>query len=156
MMQLSVDVAAQIARLIRERNELLRRKESREDGSLRAGNVPFRSFLDQARLDPMDAVPTEELNELFNVSCQSAFGDAALYEAGSRGPATHVLTLNFVCDDLRVVNRTVQDIESDPHVNFCTVNTAATNDNYNNIYADGGVNARIMVYLNPAEEVTRP
>lgn len=95
MMQLSVDVAAQIARLIRERNELLRRKESREDGSLRAGNGPFRSFLDQARLDPMDAVPTEELNELFNVSCQSAFGDAALYEAGSRGPATHVLTLNF-------------------------------------------------------------
>jgi hypothetical protein len=68
----------------------------------------------------------------------------------------NVLTLNFVCDDLRVVNRTVQDIESDPHVNFCTVNTAATNDNYNNIYADGGVNARIMVYLNPAEEVTRP
>ncbi len=68
----------------------------------------------------------------------------------------NVLTLNFVCDDLRVVNRTVQDIESDPHVNFCNVNTAATNDNYNNIYADGGVNARIMVYLNPAEEVTRP
>ena len=68
----------------------------------------------------------------------------------------NVLTLNFVCDDLRVVNRTVQDIESDPHVNFCTVNTAATNDNYNNIYTDGGVNARIMVYLNPAEEVTRP
>ena len=68
----------------------------------------------------------------------------------------NVLTLNFVCDDLRVVNRTVQDIESDQHVNFCTVNTAATNDNYNNIYADGGVNARIMVYLNPAEEVTRP
>ncbi len=65
----------------------------------------------------------------------------------------NVLTLNFVCDDLRVVNRTVQ---ADPHVNFCTVNTAATNDNYNNIYADGGVNARIMVYLNPAEEVTRP
>ena len=36
----------------------------------------------------------------------------------------NVLTLNFVCDDLRVVNRTVQDIESDPHVNFCTVNTS--------------------------------
>ena len=68
----------------------------------------------------------------------------------------NVLTLNFVCDDLRVVNRTVRDIESDPHVNFCTVNTAATNDNYNNIYADGGLNARIMVYLNPAEEVARP
>ena len=68
----------------------------------------------------------------------------------------NVLTLNFVCDDLRVVNRTVRDIESDPHVNFCTVNTAATNDNYNNVYADGGLNARIMVYLNPAEEVARP
>lgn len=68
----------------------------------------------------------------------------------------NVLTLNFVCDDLRVVNRTVRDIESDSHVNFCTVNTAATNDNYNNVYADGGLNARIMVYLNPAEEVARP
>ena len=68
----------------------------------------------------------------------------------------NVLTLNFVCDDLRVVNRTVRDIESDPHVNFCTVNTAATNDNYNNVYADGGLNARIMIYLNPAEEVARP
>ena len=80
----------------------------------------------------------------------------AAYDRLNSFVSGNVLTLNFVCDDLRVVNRTVQDIESDPHVNFCTVNTAATNDNYNNIYADGGVNARIMVYLNPAEEVTRP
>lgn len=68
----------------------------------------------------------------------------------------NVLTVNMVCENLNVVNRTVQDIESDPHVNFCTVNTAATTDKNNNTVVDSGVTARITIYLNPAEEVTRP
>ncbi|MBR4474560.1 MAG: hypothetical protein IKS55_13085 [Oscillospiraceae bacterium] len=68
----------------------------------------------------------------------------------------NVLTVNIYCDDLRVVNRTVQNIEADDHVNFCTVNTAATTDRNNYGYTDGGVTARITIYLNPNEEVTRP
>ena len=65
----------------------------------------------------------------------------------------NTLTVNMTVQDLRTVNRTVQDIESDAHVNFCTVNTAATTDKTKAIEA---VNARITIYLNPPEEVTRP
>ena len=65
----------------------------------------------------------------------------------------NTLTVNMTVQDLRTVNRTVQDIESDEHVNFCTVNTAATTDKNRGTEA---VNARITIYLNPAEEVTRP
>ena len=65
----------------------------------------------------------------------------------------NTLTVNMTVQDLRTVNRTVQDIESDAHVNFCTVNTAATTDKTT---AAEAVNARITIYLNPPEEVTRP
>ena len=65
----------------------------------------------------------------------------------------NTLTVNMTVDDLRTVNRTVQDIESDEHVNFCSVNTAATTDRSTGTEA---VNARITIYLNPPEEVTRP
>ncbi len=65
----------------------------------------------------------------------------------------NTLTVNMTVDDLRTVNRTVQDIESDEHVNFCSVNTAATTDKNRGTEA---VNARITIYLNPAEEVARP
>ncbi len=65
----------------------------------------------------------------------------------------NTLTVNMTVQDLNTVNRTVQDIESDEHVNFCTVNTAATTDKNRGTEA---VNARITIYLNPAEEVTRP
>lgn len=65
----------------------------------------------------------------------------------------NTLTVNMTVRDLRTVNRTVQDIESDAHVNFCTVNTAATTDKTKAIEA---VNARITIYLNAPEEVTRP
>ncbi len=65
----------------------------------------------------------------------------------------NTLTVNMTVDDLRTVNRTVQDIESDEHVNFCSVNTAATTDKNRGTEA---VNARITIYLNPPEEVTRP
>ena len=70
----------------------------------------------------------------------------------------NVLTVNMVCDNLQVVNRTVQDIESDEHVNFCTVNTAATTDRtrYVDDEFNTAVTARITVYLNSAEEVARP
>ena len=68
----------------------------------------------------------------------------------------NVLTVNIYCDDLRVVNRTVQNIAADDHVNFCTVNTAATTDRNNYGYTDGGVTARITIYLKSNEEVTRP
>ena len=65
----------------------------------------------------------------------------------------NILTVNMTVEDLRTVNRTVQDIESDEHVNFCSVNTAATTDRSTGTEA---VNARITIYLNPSEEVTRP
>jgi hypothetical protein len=64
----------------------------------------------------------------------------------------NTLTVNLLCDDLQTVNRAVQDIESDPHVNFCSVNTAATTDSRN--YTEG-LNARLTIYLN-SPEVTRP
>ena len=67
----------------------------------------------------------------------------------------NVLTVNLSCDNLRVVNRTVQELENEDTVNFCTVNTAATNDAIR--AAEGeGVTARITIYLNPAEEVDMP
>ena len=65
----------------------------------------------------------------------------------------NTLTVNMTVQDLRTVNRTVQDIESDEHVSFCSVNTAATTDKTT---AAEAVNARITIYLNPPEEVTRP
>ena len=65
----------------------------------------------------------------------------------------NTLTVNMTVDDLRTVNRTVQDIESDEHVNFCSVNTASTTDKTR---TNEAVNARITIYLNPAEEVVRP
>ena len=65
----------------------------------------------------------------------------------------NTLTVNMTVDDLRTVNRTVQDIESDEHVNFCSVNTASTIDKYNQSEA---VNARLTIYLNPPKEVVRP
>ena len=65
----------------------------------------------------------------------------------------NTLTVNMTVKDLQTVNRTVQDIESDEHVSFCTVNTAATTDKNSGAEA---VNARVTIYLNPAEEVTRP
>ncbi len=111
-------------------------------------------LLEVSRAEAEVAALRSELNAAYDRL--NSFGELTEIYAHYTYSGMTQLTLNFVCDDLRVVNRTVQDIESDPHVNFCTVNTAATNDNYNNIYADGGVNARIMVYLNPAEEVTRP
>ena len=64
----------------------------------------------------------------------------------------NTLTVNLTVDDLRTVNRTVQDIESDEHVNFCSVNTASTTDKN----GAEGVNARITIYLNASEEVARP
>ena len=64
----------------------------------------------------------------------------------------NTLTVNLTVDDLSTVNRTVQDIESADNVNFCTVNTASTTDKN----GSERVNARITIYLNPAEEVSRP
>jgi len=64
----------------------------------------------------------------------------------------NVLTVNLTVDDLRTVNRAVQDIESADNVNFCTVNTASTTDKS----GAEAVNARITIYLNSAEEVARP
>ena len=64
----------------------------------------------------------------------------------------NTLTVNLSVNDLQTVNRTVQDIESDEHVNFCSVNTASTTDKN----GAEGVNARITIYLNPSEEVARP
>ena len=65
----------------------------------------------------------------------------------------NTLTVNMTVKDLQTVNRTVQDIESDEHVSFCSVNTAATTDKTT---AAEAVNARITIYLNAPEEVTRP
>ena len=64
----------------------------------------------------------------------------------------NTLTVNMTVDDLRTVNRTVQDLESDEHVNFCSVNTASTTDKTHTYEA---VNARITIYLN-SPEVARP
>ena len=64
----------------------------------------------------------------------------------------NTLTVNLTVDDLRTVNRTVQDIESADNVNFCSVNTASTTDKS----GAEALNARITIYLNPAEEVARP
>ena len=65
----------------------------------------------------------------------------------------NTLTVNLTVDNLQTVNRTVQDLESDEHVNFCSVNTASTIDKSS---GNEAVNARITIYLNPVEEVTRP
>ena len=67
----------------------------------------------------------------------------------------NVMTVNLSCDNLRVVNRTVQELENEEMVNFCTVNTAATID-ANRTAEYEGVTARITIYLNPAEEVDLP
>ena len=64
----------------------------------------------------------------------------------------NILTVNLSVNDLQTVNRTVQDIESDEHVNFCSVNTASTTDKYD----AEALSARITIYLNSAEEVSRP
>ena len=64
----------------------------------------------------------------------------------------NTLTVNMTVDDLRTVNRAVQDIESADNVNFCSVNTASTTDKS----GAEALNARITIYLNPAEEVARP
>ena len=69
----------------------------------------------------------------------------------------NVLTVNMTAETLQVINRTVQEMEADKAVSFCTVNTAATNDTAGNAQTgrDGTVTARVVAYLNPAEGVDR-
>lgn len=67
-----------------------------------------------------------------------------------------LLTVSFSCENLNTAKSIAQDLETDPHVNFCSVSTAATLDKNRRENEDNGITARLMIYLNPAEEVARP
>ena len=69
----------------------------------------------------------------------------------------NTLTVNMTAESLQVINRTVQDMEADEAVSFCSVNTAATNETVRGAVTgeNGTVTARVVAYLNPAEGVDR-
>lgn len=68
------------------------------------------------------------------------------------------LTINMSADSLQQINLIVQQLESDELVDFCTVNTAITDDNTKGKTESleySVVNARVSVYLNSGTEVDR-
>lgn len=64
----------------------------------------------------------------------------------------NILTVTFDCENLEAAKRVAQAVEEDPHVDFCSVNTAATSDKNRNEYVENGISARLTIYLKPAEE----
>lgn len=65
------------------------------------------------------------------------------------------LTLTVTAGDLQSINLVVQQLETDPLVNFCTVTTAATETIiYRDTNPDEYVSASVTVYLNEPSAVT--
>ncbi len=75
----------------------------------------------------------------------------------------NVLTIDMTAGSLQEINRTVQQIETEDIVSFCTVNTAKTNEAPRSTVRAGdgstlageSVTAQVVVYLNPDEGVDR-
>lgn len=75
----------------------------------------------------------------------------------------NVLTINMTGETLQVINRTVQSIEAEDTVSFCTVNNAKTNEITRTVQrgdaeetvTESSVTAQVLVYLNPDEGVDR-
>ena len=68
----------------------------------------------------------------------------------------NVLSLDIAGDTLQEINETVQQLMAEPLVNYCEVNTAATDmkwDGYWRLRTDQ-VTASVLVYLNKLEEGT--
>ena len=65
------------------------------------------------------------------------------------------LSINMTADSLQQINLIVQQLETEDLVDFCTVNTANTDDNTRGKEAIeySVVNARVSVYLNSGTEV---
>ena len=75
----------------------------------------------------------------------------------------NVLTIDMTAGSLQEINRTVQQVETEDIVSFCTVNTAKTNEAPRSTVRAGdgsaqageSVTAQVVVYLNPDEGVDR-
>ena len=75
------------------------------------------------------------------------------------------LMINMTGSSLQVINRTVQEIEAQEIVSFCTVNTAKTNDPVRTasrtdpetepLAENSSVTAQVVAYLNPDEGVDK-
>lgn len=75
----------------------------------------------------------------------------------------NTLTINMTAANLQIINSTVQKIEAEDTVSFCSVNTAKTNEiPRSNVRAQvesatdiSSVTAQVVAYLNPVEGVDR-
>ena len=75
----------------------------------------------------------------------------------------NVLNVTMTADTLEEINLTVQKVDADELVSFCTVNNAKTNENKRTVSRGGqeetfietSVTAQVVAYLNPDEGVDR-
>ena len=75
----------------------------------------------------------------------------------------NVLNVTMTADTLEEINLTVQKVDADALVSFCTVNNAKTNENRRTVSRNGqeetfietSVTAQVVAYLNPDEGVDR-
>lgn len=100
----------------------------------------------------------EELNRTDRVDVQELIRNMIIpyAEVSSWSVTGNELTVNMVAESLQQVNLIVQQLEAQDIVDFCTVNTANTNDNTRGNRTSeefSYVRARVLAYLNAGTEV---
>lgn len=101
---------------------------------------------------------SEELGRTDRVDVQDLIRSMIIpyAEVSSWSVTGNELTINMSAESLQQINLIVQQLEAQDLVDFCTVNTANTNDNTrgNNTSAEYDyVKARVLAYLNAGTEV---